>query len=50
MTNVQRIIAELNKDAKAPISLNDLIIKAASLACREVPEANSQWNGKSIRK
>jgi pyruvate dehydrogenase E2 component (dihydrolipoamide acetyltransferase) len=31
------------------ISVNDFIIKAVSLACRDVPEANSQWLGDKIR-
>ena len=40
---------ELNKYSTTKISLNDIIIKAASLACMRVPEANSSWNGNTIR-
>ena len=32
------------------ISLNDLVIKAAALACKKVPEANSAWMDTYIRK
>lgn len=32
-----------------PIKVNDFIIKAASLACLKVPEANSAWMGDTIR-
>ncbi|XP_046397471.1 dihydrolipoyllysine-residue acetyltransferase component of pyruvate dehydrogenase complex, mitochondrial [Ischnura elegans] len=31
------------------LSVNDFIIKAAALACRKVPEANSSWLGSVIR-
>ena len=31
------------------LSVNDFIIKAASLACRRVPAANSSWQGEYIR-
>ena len=41
---------KLNKESKVKISVNDFIIKAVSLACRDVPEANSQWLGDKIRK
>lgn len=29
--------------------MNDLIIKASSLACRDIPECNSSWLGDKIR-
>ena len=32
------------------LSINDFVIKAASLACRKVPEANSAWMDTFIRK
>lgn len=32
------------------LSINDIVIKAASLACIKVPEANSSWQGSFIRK
>lgn len=35
---------ELNKQSKSKISVNDFIIKASSLALRDVPEVNSQWH------
>lgn len=31
------------------ISLNDILIKAASLTCLKVPECNSSWHGDFIR-
>ncbi|KAI8451180.1 2-oxoacid dehydrogenases acyltransferase-domain-containing protein [Phakopsora pachyrhizi] len=36
---------------KAPnkLSINDFIIKAAALACSDVPEVNSSWHGDFIR-
>ena len=40
----------VNEDMKEKISVNDFIIKAASLACKAVPEANSQWLGDKIRR
>lgn len=39
----------MNEGGSVKISFNDLIIKAASLACRDVPEVNSWWNGETIR-
>lgn len=42
--------AELNKHSSVKISINDMIIKAASLACMKVPETNSSWQGNFIRK
>jgi pyruvate dehydrogenase E2 component (dihydrolipoamide acetyltransferase) len=41
---------ELNNHSPVKLSVNDLIIKAASLACLKVPETNSSWQGNSIRK
>lgn len=35
---------------KTKISVNDMVIKAASLACMNVPETNSSWLGESIRR
>jgi pyruvate dehydrogenase E2 component (dihydrolipoamide acetyltransferase) len=45
-----KLRAKLNTVAKAKISVNDMVIKAASLACVKVPEANSSWMGDFIRK
>lgn len=51
--NVDKLLAlrtQLNKHSPVKISINDMIIKAASLACIKVPEANSSWQGNFIRK
>ncbi|KAH3802331.1 hypothetical protein DPMN_156006 [Dreissena polymorpha] len=34
---------------KKKLSVNDFIIKASALACRQVPEANSSWQGTFVR-
>jgi pyruvate dehydrogenase E2 component (dihydrolipoamide acetyltransferase) len=47
---LMEIRAELNKHSPVKISVNDIIIKACSLACMKVPETNSSWQGNSIRK
>jgi pyruvate dehydrogenase E2 component (dihydrolipoamide acetyltransferase) len=41
----------LNKESngKYKLSVNDFIIKAASLALKDVPEVNSSWEGTFIR-
>lgn len=41
--NLLKLRAKLNATAKTKISVNDMVIKAASLACVKVPEANSSW-------
>lgn len=41
--------AKLNKNSPVKISVNDLVIKAASLAATKVPGTNSQWMGDFIR-
>jgi pyruvate dehydrogenase E2 component (dihydrolipoamide acetyltransferase) len=40
----------LNKSSKVKLSINDLVIKAASLSCVKIPEANSSWMGSFIRR
>ncbi len=35
--------------AGGKVSLNDFVIKASSLACREVPECNAEWREDCIR-
>lgn len=47
---LMEIRAELNKHSAVKISVNDILIKAASLACLKVPETNSSWQGNYIRK
>eukprot|EP00829_Urostomides_striatus_P003956 TRINITY_DN142_c0_g4_i1.p1 TRINITY_DN142_c0_g4~~TRINITY_DN142_c0_g4_i1.p1 ORF type:complete len:503 (+),score=190.96 TRINITY_DN142_c0_g4_i1:125-1633(+) len=41
---------KLNKASKSKISINDLLVKAAALACRKVPDANAAWMGTFIRR
>lgn len=47
-----RIRAELNGRANGAykISINDFVIKASAMAMRKVPEVNSYWSEKSIRR
>jgi pyruvate dehydrogenase E2 component (dihydrolipoamide acetyltransferase) len=35
---------------KGKVSVNDLVIKAAALALRRVPDCNASWEGEAIRK
>lgn len=37
------------KDKAAKLSVNDFVLKAVSCALADVPEANSQWLGETIR-
>jgi pyruvate dehydrogenase E2 component (dihydrolipoamide acetyltransferase) len=51
--NMDKLLAlrtELNKHSTVKLSINDVIIKAASLACMKVPETNSSWQGNFVRK
>lgn len=41
--NLMKMRAKLNKSASTKISVNDFVIKAASLAAIKVPETNSSW-------
>mmetsp|Transcript_11319 Transcript_11319/g.9710 ORF Transcript_11319/g.9710 Transcript_11319/m.9710 type:complete len:202 (+) Transcript_11319:897-1502(+) len=50
MDNLIKIRGELNKTATTKISFNDIFIKAAGLACIDIPEVNSQWLGDKIRR
>jgi pyruvate dehydrogenase E2 component (dihydrolipoamide acetyltransferase) len=50
MDKLLNLRTELNKVSPVKLSINDIIIKAASLACIKVPEANSSWQGNFIRK
>lgn len=45
-----KLRGKLNKVSKSKISVNDMVIKAASLACLKVPETNSAWMGEFIRR
>lgn len=52
-SEVDRLIklrAKLNTVSSTKISVNDMIIKAASLAAVKVPEVNSSWMGSFIRR
>jgi pyruvate dehydrogenase E2 component (dihydrolipoamide acetyltransferase) len=48
--NLIQLRSKLNAVAKSKISVNDMVIKAASLASVKVPETNSSWLGESIRR
>jgi len=48
--NLLKLRGKLNAQAKSKISVNDMVIKAASLACVRVPETNSSWMGEVIRR
>ena len=50
MDALLKLRAKLNKMSKTKISVNDMVIKAASLASMKVPETNSSWMGDFIRK
>lgn len=41
--------AQLNNHSESKISVNDMIIKASSLASLKVPQTNSSWQGDFIR-
>ena len=47
--NLLKLRAKLNGLTKTKISVNDMVIKAASLACIKVPGTNSSWLGDNIR-
>lgn len=40
---------EIQAQTDLKFSVSDFIVKAVSLACMDVPEANSQWHGETIR-
>ncbi|VEL19277.1 unnamed protein product [Protopolystoma xenopodis] len=48
---VNKLLVEKVAKGEKPdqISINDILIKAASIACRRVPECNSSWQGEFIR-
>jgi len=49
---LQKIRAELNERAAGAykLSINDFVIKASAMAMRKVPEVNSTWSDKAIRR
>jgi len=47
--NMLRLRSKLNTSARSKISVNDMLIKAASLAAVKVPQTNSEWHGEFIR-
>ena len=47
--NLLKLRGKLNTSAKSKISVNDMVIKAASLAAVKVPETNSEWRGDYVR-
>lgn len=52
MDKVAKLRSKFNKSLEkegVKLSVNDFIIKASALACREVPEANSAWMDSFIR-
>lgn len=48
--NLVKLRTKLNAVSKSKISVNDMVIKAASMACAKVPETNSSWMGDFIRR
>jgi pyruvate dehydrogenase E2 component (dihydrolipoamide acetyltransferase) len=49
MDSLLEVRKKLNEVSDVKISINDMIIKCAALACVKVPEANSSWLDDSIR-
>ena len=47
--NLLALRAKLNKHSSSKISVNDMVIKAASLAAMKVPETNSSWMDDFVR-
>lgn len=47
--NLMKLRAKLNTSAKSKISVNDMVIKAASLASVKVPQTNSEWREDYVR-
>lgn len=47
--NLMKIRAKLNKFSETKLSVNDFVIKAASLAAVKVPATNSSWSQDFIR-
>ena len=47
--NLMKLRAKLNKVSSTKLSVNDFVIKAASMAAIKVPETNSSWMTDYIR-
>jgi len=47
--DLQALRAQLNQAASVKISVNDLVVKAAAWALKDVPEANATWGDDAIR-
>ena len=50
--NVDKLLAlrgKLNKASSSKISVNDMVMKAASIAALKVPATNSSWQGDFVR-
>lgn len=47
--NLMTLRAKLNKASSSKISVNDFVIKAASMASIKVPATNSSWMGDFVR-
>lgn len=41
---LMKLRKDLQKNFEVNVSVNDLVIKSAALALRDIPEANSKWN------
>jgi len=46
LDSIMKLRQQLKKDFDVAVSVNDLVIKAAALALRDVPEANMRWDSK----
>lgn len=49
IVSLRKRMNELLEKEGVKLSINDFIIKAAALACKKVPEANSSWMDSFIR-
>lgn len=47
--NLRKKLNGLTEKEGVKLSVNDFIVKAAALACKKVPEANSAWMDTFIR-
>jgi len=47
--NLMKLRAKLNNVSKSKLSVNDFVLKAASMAAMKVPATNSSWNTDFIR-